>query len=217
MIRELPKELRPREKLGRYGVQALSNTEILAILIGNGTSKQSALELAKQVLLLEKQGISGFSSYVPEEFCKVSGIGYAKACKLVSAIELGRRISGVIPTDRIRIECPDTIASIFMEELRCLKKEIFRVVLLNVKNEIIGIEDISIGSLNASLAHPREVFRNAIKKSANSMILIHNNQSGDPSPSNDDLETTNRLARAGKLLGIEVLDHLGIGNGNFIS
>ncbi|MDD2189938.1 MAG: DNA repair protein RadC [Eubacteriales bacterium] len=217
MIKELPSEERPREKLIQYGAGALSNAELLAILIGTGTREASALMLANRVLAFEGEGISYLTSCQPDELTEIPGIGQAKSCQIIAAIELGKRIATKPRTKKINIKSPDEVADLFLEEMRYLKKEYFKVLLLNTKNEIIMIENISVGSLNSSVVHPREVFCTAIKKSACSMIAVHNHPSGNPTPSQADIDITKRLVEAGELLGIKVLDHLIIGDGTYTS
>lgn len=217
MLRELPSSELPREKIFSQGVCNLSNAELLAVLIASGTREESALVLAGRVLSLEKGSLSGLASYQPEEIQAVRGIGKAKACQIVAAMELGRRIAVSPKESRVQVDTPDQVAALFMEEMRHLKKEVFRVALLNVKNEVIMKDEISIGGLNSSGAHPREVFHNAVKKGAHAVILVHNHPSGDPTPSPSDLTTTHQLQEAGKILGIQVLDHILIGDGRYIS
>ena len=218
MIKELPSEERPREKLIQYGADTLSNTELLAILIRSGTREGSAIMLANRILALEEEeGISYLTNCLPEELSGIPGMGMAKACQIIAAIELGKRVATKPRRKRINIKSPDEVASLFIEEMRYLKKEYFKVLLLNTKNEIIMIESISVGSLNSSVVHPREVFCTAIKKSACSVIAVHNHPSGNPMPSQTDIDVTRRLAEAGELLGIKVLDHLIIGDGIYVS
>lgn len=216
-IKEMPWEERPREKMMKYGVSALSNTELLAVLIGTGTKDTTALTLATSILSLGKDGISFLGHCMPEDLCAINGVGMAKSCQIVAAIALGKRIATNPRSKRVRINSPDEVAALFMEELRYLKKEFFRVLLLNTKNEIIGVEDASIGNLNSSIVHPREIFCSAIKKSASSMIVVHNHPSGNPKPSQNDLDVTTRLIESGKILGISVVDHLIIGDGVYVS
>lgn len=217
MIKELPTAERPREKLIRSGAGSLSNSELLAILIGSGTKEASAITLANRILALEEEGISFLTYCLPEELSGIPGMGMAKSCQIIAAIELGKRIATKPKGNRINITSPNEVASLFIEEMRYLKKEYFKVLLLNTKNEIIMIENISIGSLNSSVVHPREVFCTAIKKSACSVIAVHNHPSGNPAPSQTDIDVTRRLAEAGELLGIKVLDHLIIGDGVYVS
>lgn len=217
MMKELPSEERPREKLIQQGAGALSNAELLAILIGTGTRETSAIMLANRVLALEEEGISYLTGCLPEELSAIPGMGMAKSCQIIAAIEIGKRIATKPKKKKINIKSPDEVASLFIEEMRYLKKEYFKVLLLNTKNEIIMIENISVGSLNSSVVHPREVFCTAIKKSACSLIAVHNHPSGNPAPSQTDVDITKRLIEAGELLGIKLLDHLIIGDGVYFS
>lgn len=216
-IKELPAYERPREKMMRYGSGVLSNSELLAILIGTGTKDTSAITLASKILALEDEGISYLADSSPEELSKVQGIGMAKSCQIIAAIEIGKRISQTPKNKRLSVGTPGEVASLFMEEMRYRKKEFFKVIFLNIKNEITFTEDASIGNLNSSIVHPREVFRSAVKKGAASIIVIHNHPSGNPLPSENDINITKRLVEAGELIGIPVLDHLIIGDGIFIS
>jgi DNA repair protein RadC len=217
MIRSLPPEERPREKLVQYGAETLSNTELLAILIGSGTKEVSAIMLANRILALEEEGISYLTNCLPEELSGIPGMGMAKSCQIIAAIELGKRIATKPKGKRINIKSPNEVASLFIEEMRYLKKEHMKLVLLNIKCNLISVEEISIGSLNASIVHPREVFNPAIIKSSASIIMVHNHPSGDPTPSNEDTAITARINEAGKLIGIELVDHIIIGDGKYIS
>lgn len=216
LIKDIIKEERPRETLLKKGETYLSDSELLAILINNGTRDKSAITLAREIIETS-DGIRNLSNITVEELSKIKGIGLAKACRIISALELGRRVSVASEMQKFKISSPQDIGNVYMEELRYKKKEIFRVVLLNTKNVIIGSKDISEGSLNASIVHPREVFLEAIKKSANKMILMHNHPSGDPTPSSEDINITKRLISAGQIVGIEILDHVIIGDGSFYS
>ncbi|QXM07460.1 RadC family protein [Crassaminicella indica] len=208
---------RPREKLIRSGVKNLSNAELLAILIRTGTKEISAIDLSQRILSAREDGLRYLADCTIEELSNLKGIGKTKACQIVAAVELGKRLSMSISKAKFSVQSPKDVANIFMEEMRYYKKEYFKSVLLNTKNEIISIEDVSIGSLNSSLVHPREVFVGPIRKSASSIILIHNHPSGNPKPSNEDIKITKRLMEVGKIIGIEVLDHIIIGDGKFIS
>ena len=216
LIKDIIKEERPRETLLKKGESYLSDSELLAILINNGTRDKSAITLAREIIETS-DGIRNLSNITVEELSKIKGIGLAKACRIISALELGRRVSVASEMQKFKISSPQDIGNVYMEELRYKKKEIFRVVLLNTKNVIIGSKDISEGSINASIVHPREVFLEAIKKSANKMILMHNHPSGDPTPSSEDINITKRLISAGQIVGIEILDHVIIGDGSFYS
>ena len=213
----MPLSERPREKLFEKGVSSLSNTELVAILLGSGTRERSAVELAARLLASDQSGILYISSASPEELCSIDGIGPAKASVLIAAAELGRRMMTAPRSRRISASSPDEVAALFMEEMRYLKKEHFKVLLLNVKNEMIASEDVSVGSISSSDAHPREVFSGAVRRGAASVILVHNHHSGSPEPSEADRLLTVRLAEAGKILGIQVLDHIVIGDGEYVS
>ena len=216
-IRRLPENEKPREKLMREGKEKLSTTEIIAILIGSGTGGKSALELASEVISIDSSGIRFLAECRPEELIKIKGIGRAKACEILAAVELGRRIAAIPKIDNVRIEKSSDIADIFMERMRYYKKEHFISLLINVKGEIIEEAEVSIGDLCSSTTHPREVFIDAVRRSAGSVIFIHNHPSGDPTPSSADIETTRRLIESGDILGIPVLDHIVIGDGCYIS
>ena len=217
MIKEMPVSERPREKLFEKGVSSLSNTELVAVLLGSGTKKQSAVELAARLIASDQSGICHISNASPEELCSMEGIGPAKASVLIAAVELGRRIMTMPRSRKVRASSPDEVAALFMEEMRYLKKEHFKVLLLNVKNEIITSEEVSVGSISSSEAHPREVFSGAVKRGAANVILVHNHPSGSPVPSEADRLLTERLAEAGNILGIQVLDHIIIGDGVYVS
>lgn len=216
-IKDLPAEERPRERLLKRGASALSNAELIAVLLGGGTEGASAVDLAERILSLDDRGLRILNDCVPEELCGIDGVGPARAACLMAAVELGRRLHAEPKQKRINISCPETIASLFMSEMRSLKKENFRVLLLNAKNEIIMTDDISTGSLMSAPAHPREVFSNALRRGAASVILVHNHPSGNPAPSREDHLLTERLVQAGELLGITVLDHIIIGDGEYVS
>lgn len=216
-IKELPAEERPREKLISRGAEALSNAELLAVLLGSGNREMSAVMLASSILASDPSGIRALNDCTPEELCRIPGIGEAKAATVIAAVELGRRILTAPGEQRINIKSPDDISSLFMERMRYLKKEYFKVLLLNVKNEIIAIDDVSIGSICSVEADPREVFGNPLRRGAANIILIHNHPSGCPDPSHSDVLLTRRMASAGEILGIEVLDHVIIGDGKYVS
>lgn len=216
-IKELPASERPREKLLRYGCEFLSNAELLAILIGTGTREASALSLANRMLTLDKEGLSYLADCTPQELSKLNGIGTAKSCQITAAIEIGKRIAKSPRSPRVNVGSPGDVADLFMEEMRYLKKEYFKVLFLNTKNEIMASENMSIGNLSSSIVHPREVFRSAVKKGAAAIIAVHNHPSGNPLPSQNDLDITRRLTEAGELMGIPLLDHLIIGDGAFVS
>lgn len=216
MLREIPSEERPRERMHRYGAGALSNAELLAILLRTGTVAESAVKLAER-LLAKAGGLRQLVDMTVEQLTAVRGIGKAKAMQLMAGIELGRRLAASRMEPAAAICSPQDVANLVMEELRYLHKEHFMVLFLNTKNLVIGRETLSIGSLNASIVHPREVFRSAISRSSASIICIHNHPSGDPTPSPEDIEVTRRLMDAGRIVGIDVLDHIVIADHRYIS
>lgn len=215
-IRDVPQEERPRERLIKYGAEALSHTELLAILLRTGTKKESVVHLAGNIMK-ECGNLRNLMDMSLEELTAIRGIGPAKAIQLRAGLELGRRVSRTGNGEVVTVKRPEDAANYVMDELRYLKKEHFVCLFLNTKNHIIAQETLSMGTLNASLVHPREVFRAAIKCSSASLICVHNHPSGDPTPSPEDIALTKRLVSAGELVGIEVLDHLVIGDGRFIS
>ena len=216
-MKALPREERPREKLLRESPSALSSEELLTILIGSGTKQFSAADLARQILCLEKGGLSGLGEITPEEILSLPGMGEARSCQVLAAVELGRRMAASPGRRRTALCHPKDVAAFFMEDLRYRKQETFRVVMLNTKNELLAYEDVSVGGLDNSIAHPRDVFRPAVRRSAASIILIHNHPSGNPEPSESDLLVTERMAEAGTIMGIRVLDHLVFGDGIYVS
>ncbi|NMB08698.1 MAG: DNA repair protein RadC [Tissierellia bacterium] len=216
-IKDLPLSERPREKLEKYGVKSLSNAELIAVIIRTGYGEDTALDLANKLLSMDKSGISFLSHAEIEELTSIRGIGLCKAAQIQAAIELGKRISANLGEGRIKVDSPLVVVDLLMEEMRYLKKEHFKTIILDTKNQIISIENISIGNLNASIVHPREVFNIAIRKSANAIILVHNHPSGDPTPSTEDINITHRLIDAGNIIGIKVLDHIIIGDNKYIS
>ncbi len=216
-IRQLPNEEKPREKLLKEGKEKLSITEILAIIIGSGTGDRSALDLASEIIAMDSSGIRFLADCKPEELTRIKGIGPAKACDILAAVELGKRIATVPKEKTVRIESSSDIAGIFMEKMRYYKKEHFVNLMINAKGQIIEETEVSVGDLCSSTTHPREVFVDAVRRSAGSVVFVHNHPSGDPSPSDMDIVTTKRLMQAGEILGIPVLDHIVIGDGCYVS
>lgn len=216
MIRDVHIEDRPRERLIRQGAQSLSNQELIAILLRTGTKQESVLTLANRVLnYFEK--LHELKHATLEEIISIKGIGEAKAVQLLAAIELGRRLSQKQVDSRYTIRSPKDAADYLMPEMSSLRQEHFVVLFLNVKNQILHKQTIFIGSLNSSIVHPREIFREAVKRSAASIICAHNHPSGVPTPSPEDIEVTKRLLEAGFIIGIELIDHVIIGDHQFIS
>jgi DNA repair protein RadC len=215
-IKELPIEERPRERLIRHGALVLSNAELLAILLRVGTKEENAISLAHRILK-QDQGLRFLVDSKVEQLACIKGIGQAKASQIKAAIEIGKRLAAFELGIDKPVKCPQDVSDLLMEDMRYLKKEHMKLVLLNIKCNLISVEEISVGSLNASIVHPREVFNPAIKKSCASIIMVHNHPSGDPTPSNEDIGITARIYEAGKLLGIELADHIIIGDGKYVS
>lgn len=219
-INKWPLTERPREKLLSLGADRLSNCELLAILLetgqNSGESAFSAVDLAQEILI-KYQDLKGLVNTLPSEFMDFKGIGKAKAAKLAAALELGKRSSAECNGQNSSFKCSEEVASYYTPLLRDLKKEQFRLILLDMKNRIIKEELISQGSLNSSIVHPREVINPAIRNSAASVIFIHNHPSGDPEPSLDDIEITQRLQKSFNIVGINVLDHIIIGYRDYFS
>ncbi|MCS7263692.1 MAG: DNA repair protein RadC [Armatimonadetes bacterium] len=215
-LKDLPPEIRPRERLARDGEKSLSDAELIAIILRTGTQSETALELA-QKLLYQFGGLQGLYQCSISELASVKGVGMVKACQIKAAMEIGRRTFEIARSEKIVIRSPADAAKIVMPEMRYLDREHLKGILLNSKNMVIDLVTVSVGTLNASLAHLRECFKEAIRQSAAAIIFAHNHPSGDPSPSPEDISLTKQLVEAGKLLGIEVLDRLIIGDGVFVS
>lgn len=216
MLRDIPQEQRPRERMLHHGAGALSHAELLAILLRTGTRQESAIHVAQRILS-EAGGLRSLVDFSIEELVQIKGVGPAKAVQLKAGIELGQRLSQSKLPSSPTIRSPRDAADLLMEQLRYLQKEHFVCLFLNTKNHVIAQETLSMGSLNAAIVHPREVFRAAIKCSSASLICAHNHPSGDPTPSPEDIKLTKRLLEAGDIVGIEVLDHVVIGDGKFVS
>lgn len=213
---------RPRERLLRLGPEQLSDVELLAILLGTGSREQSVIEVARDLLHHSEvrepgSGLRGLL-HLQDTHRKdlVKGLGKAKLCQVLAALHLGMRASA-IPLQRVDLSNPRAVFEYLSPRMSHLDREQFHVVLLTAKNQVIDVECVSEGTLTAALVHPREVFKSAIRRSAHAVILAHNHPSGDPTPSREDRELTLRLVQAGKVIGIEVLDHLVIGQGRYTS
>jgi len=215
-LRGLPSGDRPRERLYARGAGEISLQELLAIVIGGGTRGAGASMLALR-LLGEFGGVVALGRSGVDELRRVPGIGFARACQLVAAFELGKRFARESRAGGSAIREPGDIARLFMDEMKDYDREHFKAAFLNTKNQIIKVVTVSIGSLNASIVHPREILKPAIASSAASIVLVHNHPTGDPSPSREDIEFTRRFARCGELIGIELLDHIVIGADRFQS
>lgn len=216
-IKSLPEEERPLEKLARSGQKTLSNAELLALIIHTGTPGGSAIRLAENVLSVCARGLSDLGAIEMEELTSIPGIGKSKAATVLAAIELGKRIATSPGARRLSASSADEVAGLFMETLRYEKKEHFKSVMVNSRGDVISIDDVSVGELSSTVVHPREVFRQAVRRSAAGLIFVHNHPSGDPTPSEEDILTTKRLIAGGEVLGIRVLDHIVIGDGAYAS
>ncbi|MCK4967172.1 DNA repair protein RadC [bacterium] len=198
------------------GPEKLSDAELIAILLGSGTGKVTAVDVAKR-LLIEYKGLNLLSERPISDLKRMKGIGSAKAVKLMAAFEIGRRIASGGNIKKEKIVSPENVADYYIPLMKHLKKEVFKIVLLDSSNQIIKDVEISKGSLNANVVHPREVFKEAVSESAASIILIHNHPSGNAQPSEDDIAVTKKLVEAGKIMGILVCDHIIIGDGEYKS
>ncbi len=215
-VRDLPIEDRPRERLQKVGVDNLSTQELLALIIEKGGRGQTVLTLA-QNLLAHFGNLQNIKNASIEELKKVKGIGFATACKIQAAFKLGEKAELHIPKFGEKIKKPETVFNLLKNEIGNKMKENFYILSLTTRNNLISVDKVSTGTLSASLAHPREVFLPAIKNSASTVIIVHNHPSGDTQPSEDDLEITKRLVEAGKILGIDVVDHIIVAKDNYFS
>mgnify|MGYP001574948314 FL=1 len=215
-IHDLPKPERPRERLKKLGPEALSAQELLALVIGRGSPQKSVINIAQE-LLAKFGNIKAISQATLEELSQIKGIGLAKATQIKACFELGKRQELELELEDIDVENPQSVVKALQAKIKDKAKEHFKLILLNTRNKIIGISTVSIGTLDSSLVHPREVFKEAIAHNAYSVMLAHNHPSGDPEPSEDDITITRRLIEAGKILGIEVTDHIIISKNGFFS
>jgi DNA repair protein RadC len=215
-IKDLPIDERPRERLKHAGEGALSTSELLAIILRTGVGGESVLDMAQR-LLSRYGGLPGLARASFAELEAEKGLGQAKTAQLKAALELGRRMLLVSPEDRFVVRSPADVAQFLMAEMAHLEQEHFRVLYLDTRNRLLGVETLYVGSLNVSHVRVGEVFRDAVKRNCAAIIVAHNHPSGDPTPSPEDVEVTRRLVEAGKMLDIEVLDHLIIGQQRFVS
>lgn len=219
-MKELPSSERPYEKLEMYGAGTLSNAELLAIIIKTGTKEESSVTLAQKILTLNhgnKDNLTFLQDISIEELTNIKGIGKIKAIQIKAVSELTKRISRPIVNNKITITCPENVADLLMNELKNEKREIVKVLILNTKNIVLKILDISYGSTNSAIIEPREILVEPIKIGAPKIILVHNHPSGDPTPSKSDIIVTEKLIQASKLMGIEILDHIVIGYNKYES
>jgi len=210
-IKDMPVELRPRERLEREGAEHLNEAELIAILLRTGTARETALDVAAS-LLADLNGLEGLVQASLEELKKHEGIGTAKAVELQSAIELGRRIATLPGRRAPLVNGADDVSLLLGPRLRYRPKECLIALILNAKHQLIGECEVSVGTAEESLAHPREVFREVVRRNGCAVILAHNHPSGDPTPSRDDIAITEQMCGAGRILGIPVLDHVIIGD-----
>lgn len=216
-VRDLPLSERPRERLLKLGAEALSSVEILALILGRGTKGESVI-ITAQKLISKFGNLRNLATASIEELIQVTGIGLAKAAQIKAAFELSRRLGDTADElPRITVKSPDDVIKSVKSQLKSKKKEHFLMLSLNTRNHLIKTHKISIGSLDSSIVHPREVFKEAISDSASSVIFVHNHPSGDPTPSKDDITLTRRLAEVGEIMGIEVLDHIIICDNDHLS
>lgn len=215
-INELPASERPRERLKESGPASLSNSELLAIILRTGTAAENVLGLASR-LLSRFGGLVGLARASLSELCAERGVGQAKAAQLKAALELGRRLSSTHPEERAVVRTPQDVANLLMAEMSFLDQEQLRVVLLTSKNQVVSIPDVYKGNVNTSLIRPSELFREAVRENCPAIIVVHNHPSGDPDPSPEDIAVTEQIVAAGKVLDIEVLDHMIIGGQRYVS
>lgn len=216
-IKEMAETERPREKIVKFGVEKVSNRDLLSVLIRTGYEGATALDIADDIISISREGIAHLAQVTLEELTEIKGIGMSKAVQILAAIELGKRVSRYKEAKRVKVNNPETIRNLLMDELRFLKQEVFIVILLNTKNEIISEETISKGTLNSTIVHPRDVFSIAIRKNAHSVMLVHNHPSGSIDPSQEDINITKRLKEVGELVGIPVLDHIILAGQDYLS
>lgn len=214
-IQDIPEEERPRERLIRNGPESLSNAELLGIILRTGSREENVVNLCSRILT--KYSIKQLSLANVSRLMQVHGVGKAKAAQIAAVFELARRLETFVEEPKRKVCSPKDVYILMYPKMREQKKEKFITLCLDTKNQILKEEVISIGSLNASIVHPREVFKSALMESSASVIMVHNHPSGDPSPSREDIMVTEKMVEGGKLLGIDVLDHIIIGEGRYVS
>lgn len=215
IMKEMPVEMRPRERLRRFGVDKLDSRDLLALLLGTGTRRMSALGLADQ-LLIRFGSLDEVLSASVEELTAVAGVGIAKATQIKAAYEAGRRLQRPKEKD-IPLRCAADAVDYVMPKMRLLQREEVWILLLDVKHRVMGVHAVAVGHLSGAPVHPRELFKEAVRRSCHAVIVVHNHPSGDPTPSADDVALTKRLREAGKILGVELLDHIVIGDQSYVS
>ena len=216
MIRDLPQGERPRERLKNYGPSSLNNAELIAILLRVGSEGESVVNLASRVVSKFK-GLRGLARATYGELCAMHGISDAKACQLLAALELGRRLMSLHPEDRAVIGSPGDVYNLLGPEMAFLDQEHLRVLLLNTKNEVLSSQEVYRGNVNSSMIRVAEVLRPAIRDNCPSIIIVHNHPSGDPTPSAEDILVTRQVRSGAEMMDIELLDHIIIGGQGFVS
>jgi DNA repair protein RadC len=216
LIRDLPHGERPRERLRDVGANGLSNSELLAILLRTGSEGESVLALATR-MLAQFGGLAGLGRTSYAELCSLHGISDAKACQVLAALELARRLSSLSPEDRARIGSPRDVYNLVSAEMTLLAQEHLRVVLLNTKNDVLGVREVYKGNVNSAVVRVAEVLRPAVRENCPAIVIVHNHPSGDPTPSPEDVLVTRRIRTSAELMDIEVLDHVIVGASSFVS
>ena len=214
-IKKLPSSERPYEKMTMYGAERLSNSELLAIIIKNGTKDQTAIELARKILSLKSktnESMRFLQDVTIEELTKIKGIGQVKAIQLKAICELTKRISKPIEDEKIKIKTPKDVADLLMDELKFEKREKIKALILNTKNILIKAVDISFGGTDFALFEPKDILGEAIRVNEPKIIMVHNHPSGDPTPSSNDIIATRKVIKAADVLGVQLLDHIIIGD-----
>lgn len=216
-IKDIPQNERPKEKLLTYGAETLSNSELLALILRTGIQGENVLQLSDR-LISELEGLDGILSASFKDITSIKGIKEGKASQILALSELFRRFRTLKAMKKdVKITSPKDLADLLMGEMNELTQEVLKVILLNTKNMVIGAKDVFKGSLNTSVVHPREIFKQAINKNSASIIICHNHPSGDPTPSKEDINITLRIKECGNIIGIELIDHIIIGNNKFVS
>lgn len=218
-MKEMLEEERPYEKCARFGASNLTNIELLAVLLRTGTRGENSLQLAEKLLhpVFSQEGILNIHKWTLEQLLQIKGIGMVKAVQILCLSELSKRLSKASAYQGLSFTTPASIAKYYMEDMRHSSQESMKLLLLNTKTRLIGETDISKGTINSTVISPRELFVEALQKNAVSIILLHNHPSGDPAPSREDILITRRIRDAGQLIGVELLDHIIIGNNCYIS
>ncbi len=214
-IKDFPSEEKPRERLVKYNASALSNSELLAIILGKGTKDKNVLELSKEIL--SRYSLKELSQENVTSLSNIHGVGSAKACQIIACFELGRRLASYTENSKPMISCAEDVFNLLNPKLKILKKEHLIGLFLDTRKRLIKEEVVSIGTLDSSIVHPREIFKSAIKESAAAIIIVHNHPSGESKPSDEDIEITKRIINAGEMVGIPLLDHVVIGEDKYTS